>query len=183
MSGTTSRLDRWIAIAANLGVLLGLIVLTVEVRQNAELTRLSFDIAKNELLANVELSLSDPIQAGAWVKSYRAPEEMTEAEMLMVQSKLVALLMQWDYLFQLEAVGLASVEDVAAHVRNAAPIYLGSHFGKAWFEAEIEFWQGTRLNEVAGPIVSGLDPEFMARHYAALLATTRAVAAPDTLVN
>ena len=46
----TERLNQWLALAANLGVLLGLIVLIIEVRQNAALTRAAMDQQKNDLI-------------------------------------------------------------------------------------------------------------------------------------
>ncbi len=68
------RLQSWLTVLANIGVVLGLVVLIFEVRQNAALTRLSIETGKNDLLANIEFNLSEPVQMQAWIKLYRAPE-------------------------------------------------------------------------------------------------------------
>jgi len=169
-----TRLSDWIAVSANIGVVIGLLILVYEVRQNAELTRLSIETAKNDLFANIEFHLSDPAQTEVWVKAYRTPEALTEVELRMVETKYVAMLMQWDYMFQMEARGLISEEEVRNHVSNATPMYFGSLVGKAWFEREMKFWQGTRMHEIALPIVRSVDPDYMSRHYVELLSTVRA---------
>lgn len=163
------RIHSWLTLLANLGVVLGLTVVIFEVRQDASLTRLSIETAKNDLLANIEFSLADPAQTAAWVKSYRTPEMMTEAELRRIESHFLAILLQWDYLFQMESRGLVSVEEVKTHVSNAARPYFGSRFAKAWFEQEMEHWQGTPMLEIAGPIIADVDPDYMQMKYSRLL--------------
>lgn len=62
------RAARWIALAANIGVVLGLILVIVEVRQNAELTRTQMEQRKNDFLAEIEFSLANRESAEVWVK-------------------------------------------------------------------------------------------------------------------
>jgi hypothetical protein len=126
------------------------------------------EASKDNLLATIELNLASADKAAAWAKSYQAPDEMSDVEIRMVESHLVALMLQWDYLFQMEARGLIPRAEVENHVRNTAPCYFGSRFAKAWFRGEAPGWQGTRMMEVAGPIVSGLSDDFMKMHYASL---------------
>lgn len=159
----SDKINKWLTLGANIGVVLGLIVLIVEIRQNASLTRMSMHAAKNSLLANIELSLSEPMRATIWVKSYMAPEEMTDVDLRVVESYLVALMLQWDYMFQMEDAGLIPRADVENHIRNTAPFYFGSRFAKRWFEREIDAWQGTEMEAVAGPIIRAVDDDFL-RH-------------------
>ncbi len=51
------RSSRWLTLGANIGVVLGLIVLVVEIRQNAAMTRLSAEGEMNRLMSNVEMHL------------------------------------------------------------------------------------------------------------------------------
>ncbi|MFP4335135.1 MAG: hypothetical protein ACLFQC_06620 [Wenzhouxiangella sp.] len=155
------RLSRWLTLGANLGVLLGLIILIIEVHQNASLTRLSLEVSKNALLADIELSLAQPEQAEIWVKSYLAPETMNDIERRVVESYLVALLMQWDYMLQMNRSGLITRSDAEQHIRNTGPFYFGSRFAKLWFTEEMSGWEGTDMMEIALPIVEGLDEDFL----------------------
>ena len=162
------RLSRWLTLGANIGVVLGLFLLIVELRQNAALSSLSNEIAMSNLLADIEMHLAAPEQSEAWVKSYMAPETMTDVDIRMNEAVLVSLTMQWDYAFQLEKAGLRTPEEVERLIRNTAPIYFGSRFGKTWFEQQAPFWEGTRMVEVARPIVAALDENFMRDFYTGL---------------
>jgi hypothetical protein len=160
-----SRLDhatRWLALAANVGVILGLGLVIVEVRQNAELTRTQMEQRKNDFLAEIEFSLGSREAAEVWVKAIRTPESLTDAEMKMVEARLLSLMLQWDHLFQMERSGLVTREHVRQHIANSAPYYFGSRFGKRWWQLQMPGWQGTSMIEVAGPIVAGLDDRFLA---------------------
>lgn len=44
------RFGRWLTLGANVGVVLGLVLLIVEVRQNASLTRTAMELQKNDAL-------------------------------------------------------------------------------------------------------------------------------------
>ena len=178
-----SRLNRaahWLALAANAGVVLGLILVIVEVRQNAELTRTQMEQRKNDFLAEIEFSLSNRESAEVWVKAIRTPGSLTDAEMKMVESRLVSLMLQWDHLFQMERSGLVTRAHVRQHIANSAPYYFGSHFGKHWWRLQIPAWQGTAMNEVAGPIVEGLDDNFLAGLFDKMrISTTAAAVGPQ----
>jgi len=158
------RLNRWLTLGANLGVVLGLVILIVEVRQNAALTRAQMETGKNDLLAQIELSLASPESGAAWIKSIRAPETMSDLEVRMVESHLVALMLQWDHMFNMEAIGLVSQDEARQHIANTAPYYFGSRHGKNWWRWQETGWEGTPMMEVAGPIVGDLDEDFMLRY-------------------
>ncbi len=157
------NVNRWLTLGANIGVVLGLIILIIEVRQNATLTRAAMEAEKNDRLAAIELSLSSPAAAAAWTKSVRAPEEMSDAEIRIVEGHLVSVMLQWDNMFQMEAVGLASRSRVERHIQNMAPYYFGSAFAKNWWGNQIEGWAGTPMLEVATPIVSAVDEDYIVK--------------------
>lgn len=155
------RLNRWLTLGANLGVLLGLVVLVVEVRQNAALTRAAMDLQKNDLLVQVELSIGKREMAEVWVKAIRTPEDLTDAEARMVESHLVSQMLQWDQLVQMESAGLVSHDRVRQHIVNTAPFYFGSRFAKNWWVGEAPGWEGTPMMDVAAPIIDSLDENFL----------------------
>lgn len=156
------RFNKWLTLAANVGVIGGLLLVFVEVRQNAELTRTQMEQRKNDFLAEIEFSLAQPEIAAIWVKSIRTPENLTDAEIKTVESHLVSLMLQWDHLFQMERSGLVSRDHVRQHIQNSAPYYFGSRFAKNWFVQQLDGWGGTPMEEVAGPIIAGLDENFLA---------------------
>ena len=160
-----SKLDRWgrwLTPGADTGGVLGLIIVIVEARQNATLTRTAMEQQKNTLLADIELSLAKREMAEVWVKSIRTPEDLTDAEARMVESHLVALMLQWDYMFQMESAGLISRAHARQHTLNSAPYCFGSRFAKNWWSLQAAGWQGTPMMEIAGPIFDGIDEDFLA---------------------
>jgi hypothetical protein len=159
--GRLDRLNRWLTLGANIGVLLGLIMLIVEVRQNAALSRATMEQQKNDVLADIEFFIAKPEISEIWIKSIRHPEDLTVSEMRTMDGILVALTLQWDHRFQMESAGLASRADARQHVFNTAPFYFGSRFAKHWWSLQAPGWEGTPMMEVAGPIVEGLDENFL----------------------
>lgn len=160
----SDRLNRWLTLGANLCVVLGLVILIVEVRQNAELTRAAMETGKNDALTQIELSLANPEVSAAWVKSIREPESLSDVEIRVVEAHLVAVMLQWDHMFNMEKIGLVSRAEARRHIQNVAPYYFGSRHGKNWWRWQEAGWDGTPMMEVAGPIVQALDEDFMLRY-------------------
>jgi hypothetical protein len=160
----TDRLARWLTLGANIGVLLGLVILIVEVRQNAELTRTAMETGLNDTLTQIELNLANPEISAAWVKSIRNPESLSDVESRMVESHLVAVMLQWDHMFNMESAGLVPRAEAQRHIQNVAPYYFGSRHGKNWWRWQEAGWKGTPMMDVAGPIVDALDENFMLRY-------------------
>lgn len=155
------RLTKWLTLAANIGVLLGLVLVFFEMRQNSDLTRISMEQHKNDLLAQIELSLAQPANAAIWVKAVRSPENLTDAEARIVESYLVSIMLQWDHMLQMEANGLITREHARQHIISSAPFYFGSRFAKNWWKYEEPGWRGTRMWEIAAPVIDGLDENFI----------------------
>ena len=63
---------------------------------------------------------------------------------------------------QMERSGLVTRDHVRQHIQNSAPYYFGSRFGQNWWRLQMPGWGGTPMEEVAGPIVEALDPNFIA---------------------
>lgn len=163
------QLNRWLTLGANLGVVLGLIILIVELRQNSALSRAALEADKNNQLAVIELSLSNPAVAMALEKSWRDPASLTFVEHRLLDGHLAAVMLQWDNMLQIESAGLVSRERVRRHIKNSAPFFFGSPYGKAWFMGEEAGWQGTGLWEIALPVVQALDEEFIEGRYLNLI--------------
>ena len=162
------RLNRWLTLAANVGVLLGLAVLIVEVRQNAALTRAAMDQQKNDLLAQIEFNIARPEMSAIWVKAIRTPEALSDTENQTVGSVLVAIMLQWDQMFMMRDAGLISDERVRQHIANTAPFYFGSRFAKHWWALQAPGWEGTAMQRDAAPIIAALDEDFLVGYLDAL---------------
>lgn len=115
---TYERVNRWLSLGANFGVLLGLILLIVEVRQTATLTHTSIEVGTNDALSAIEFSLATPHSIDAWVKSVREPHSMTDMDIRLVEAHLVAVMQQWETLFDMEKARLVKRARVTSHISN-----------------------------------------------------------------
>lgn len=162
------RVNRWLALAANLGVLLGLIVLIVEVQQSATLTRVALETEKSDAQMMIELRMTDPAVAAVWEKSIYAPEELTVAEIRILDGVLNASMMIYDRLLAMMEDKLVDRARVTQNVSNTAPFVLGSKFGKNWWRQNGVGWKGTALYEIADPIIAEIPDDFLVNYYASL---------------
>lgn len=156
------RINRWLTLAANIGVLLGLVVLIIEVRQNASLTRAAMDQQKNDFLAEIEFNIAKPEMSAIWVKAIRTPEALSDTEVQAAGSILVSVMLQWDQMFMMRDAGLISDARVRQHISNTAPFYFGSRFAKHWWAMQAPGWEGTAMQRDAAPIVDAVDENFLA---------------------
>jgi quercetin dioxygenase-like cupin family protein len=157
------RLNHWLTLGANIGVVLGLVILIIEVRQNANLTRAALEAGKNNRLAAIELNISSPAMSAVWIKSLRSPEKMNDVEIRMVEASLVSLMLQWDNMFKMQDSHLVSQAKVEQHIRNSAPFYFGSTFAKHWWQYEKRGWEGTQMFAIANPIIEAIDERFLVK--------------------
>jgi hypothetical protein len=162
------RVNRWLTLAANLGVMFGLIVLIVEVQQSANLARVSLETERSEAQMVIELRMTDPAVAAVWEKSIYAPSDLSLSELRIMDAILVSHTMNYDRLLSMMDGKLINRARVQQHIGNTAPFVLGSAFGKNWWRQNAVGWQGTPLYEIADPIIAEVPDDFLANYYASL---------------
>lgn len=168
LNSKVDRWGRWLTLAANMGVLLGLFVLIMEVQQNAALTRASMEQDKNNFLAQIELNLAKPEMTEVWMKSINAPDSLSDIEIKMLEAHLVSFMLQSDHRLQMYRSGLIPLAEAREDLSNTMPFYFGSRFGKNFWALQAPGWQGSKMIELGQPIIDGLDDNFMRDYYAQL---------------
>lgn len=83
---TKADLSQWVTAATNIAVLLGVLLLVFELRQNAELARLEMIQDRIDAFQQAEAGFYDPALSQAWVKSIEEPVSMTLAEIRMMDA-------------------------------------------------------------------------------------------------
>jgi quercetin dioxygenase-like cupin family protein len=162
------KLNRWLTLGANIGVVFGLIIIIIEVRQNASLTRAALETTGVELTQNFLEQIIKPATAEVFARSITAPETLTPADIIILDNLLANQVQVWWQLILLEQEGLVPKSRVARAIANQAPYYFGSPFAKKWWEMETVGWEGTELRELADPIIRNIDPNFIVRRLEAL---------------
>ena len=127
-----SKLNDWVQIFATIGVLIGLLLVYLEIRQNNELTnaeaRVQRLVSWEEFTRfEVETNIRELV-----VKSVESPEELTDAEILMLDSWLWNIVSIYQQGIAMQQFGLA--DDQTPDLEDAARFYFNNRFGRAWFE-------------------------------------------------
>lgn len=129
----SDRLNRWLSLAANLGLLTGLILVAVQIDQNSQIARLQLinegNIARNETWANV--LGEDP--AVAIARSIENPAEMDFADYIVVDSYLFTTMNLFYRNYELANEGFFLESDWQQMIDDYVPWFLGSAFGRAWW--------------------------------------------------
>jgi len=126
------KLNRWLTLGANLGVLAGLILVSVQIRQNSNITRAQ--IENDYFIADMQLELAmmgdDP--AASWIKAVYSPDELTPEDAAVVDRYFNYGLVQVQRLRRMNELGLAGDEweDRVTYLRWQ----LGNEVGRRWWE-------------------------------------------------
>lgn len=124
-------LNSWLGILANLGVIAGLVLVALQIRQNTEITRAQ--VANDWFLADMQLELAmmgeNPAQS--WTKAVFAPETLTQYDTAVLDRYFNFGLVQIERLQRMHELGLADKQwtDRVNYLRW----HLGNDVGRRWW--------------------------------------------------
>lgn len=141
----TSRTSDWLQIAGTVGVIVGLVMVALEVRQankfaEAEAIRGMYDGWEAFSMSGYETDIMD-----VYVKSFENPEELSTAEILKMDVWLTAAMTQYQRQASMHTLGRDPVDPIDDLVKNF-DYYFGSRFARAWY-AQARKWIGPALGE------------------------------------
>jgi hypothetical protein len=131
----SSKLGNWLQLLGNLGLIIGLILVAVQIKQNTDISRaqlLSDSISSSQTL---DLALIGENPALIWAKAQTDPEELTDEEL----GVLLAFLNHfWKNIAreeELAGLGLqVSSPESRALSFLVGPYGIGDVFGQAWWD-------------------------------------------------
>ena len=151
----SDRLNRWLTLAANTGVLVGIIFLAVEIRQNSELARMQLSDERSTTWQQGELVVFGDSIASVWEKSVLDPESLSLAETRMLDAYLAFQLTNATRILQLERDGLMEPGATKQYLQGNMPFFFDTEFARAWWEIEGRTWD-PELVQIAEPIIAGV---------------------------
>lgn len=132
----SDRLNRWLTLGANVGILAGLILVAMQIDQNTQLARTQLvnegNIALNELWGTV--AGENPMQAVA--KSIENPQSMTFADFLVADMILSANITLMYRKYELAQEGIFEDAEWKKEVERLVPWFLANDFGRTWWREE-----------------------------------------------
>lgn len=128
----SEKFSRWLSLAANVGVIAGLVLVAVQINQNTQITKVQ--IANDYFLADMELELAmmgeDP--AHSWNKAVYAPDDLTTIDAVVLDRYFNYGLVQVLRLQEMDDMGMAPQgwEERVDYLRW----HLGNEVGRRWWE-------------------------------------------------
>ncbi len=127
-----NTVNQWLTLAANLGVVAGLILVGFQIRQNTRITKAQ--ITNDYYLADMELELvmmgEQPIDP--WVKSIYSPDKVTQADVAILDRYFNYGLVQIQRLRKMQELGLA--DDDWKNGMSYLGWHLGNEIGRRWWK-------------------------------------------------
>jgi hypothetical protein len=130
------RLNRWLSLAANLGLLAGLILVALQLNQTSELARAQLINEGNITASQVWAGLMGEKPAEAIAKSIESPSEMTFSEFMVVDAYLYTAMNIFYRNYELAGEGMFDATDWQQSIDSLGTWFLGNAFGRAWWEEE-----------------------------------------------
>ena len=150
------RFGGWLALAANLGVVAGLIMLAVELRQNTQVVRAQ---AVSSLLTGViagEIAFMGDDTAAAYTKAEHSPEALTSEEIGKVWAYLNVTMLSVQQTHTMYKLGLAS-DEAWGTAKDWAIAATNFRFGRVWWR-EVKGIYPSDLVEEVDAILAEADP-------------------------
>ena len=134
----SGKVSNWLQIGANVGILLGLLLVAIQIRQGTDIAKAQ--IENDFYLADLQLELAmmGEQPQKSWIKAVYAPEEMTKEDAAVVDRYINFNFIQLRRLERMRQLGLAT--DVARF--DIMEWHLGNEVGRRWwkFAKKQDWW-------------------------------------------
>ena len=105
------KLNNWLQVSANIGIVLGLVLVGVQLRQNSELARIQLLNDESQRVVEFELELVGEHGASVWAKSIEDPENLTLEEVRIMEALLWSFIENLRGTYRLAQLGLLEDSD------------------------------------------------------------------------
>lgn len=127
----TNNVNRWLTLAANVGVLGGLILVALQINQSTEIAKAQ--LANDYFLADmqIELAMMGDSPAKSWIKAVYSPDDLNQEDAAIVDRYFNFGLIQILRLQKMYELGLAD-EDWEIRIAYL-DWHLGNEVGRRWW--------------------------------------------------
>ena len=144
----TVRLNQWLSVGANFGVLIGIILLIVELDQNSDLARLQLEDNRRTTFQQGEFAIYGERAAEVWAKSIMDPASLSVSEIRIMDAYLSSNLNRSNAVHDLEIAGLRESGAALQYLKENLPFDFGNHYAQAWWKHEKQYWDSGFVEKV-----------------------------------
>ena len=134
------RVTKWLTIATNVAVLIGLILVVIEIRQTNDLARLQALQDRRYLGQESEMFFYDPEISRVWVKSIWEPENMTLEEIRAMDAYLSVHMYQASHIRELADAGLLTEAEAREWIESSFDFIFSNTFAQTWWRETAYSW-------------------------------------------
>ena len=127
------KLNSWLQVSANIGIVLGLVLVGVQLKQNTDLARIEMLSDENRRVIDYELEVVGERGAEVWAKSVEAPEDLTLDEVRIMEALLYSFVENLRGTYRLADLGLLEESDWRRRVETEVIFYLSDPYSRAWW--------------------------------------------------
>ena len=129
----SSKVSDWLQIAANLGIIGGLLLVGVQLKQNSDLLKTQLLYEESNRLVELESQVVGERGAEVWAKSIADPLGLELSEQRIMEALLWSFVEQLRSTRMLAELGLLENEEWRLRVRSDTAYYLANDYGRAWW--------------------------------------------------
>lgn len=127
-------LGKFLTVLANVGVLLGILLLVYELNQARDFARVEFLANNRFVFQEIERDMMNPEVAAVWAKAAVQPDSLTITEIRVMDAFLIS---HYNYLHQqwiLVQEGFLDPVAFDRQLRTNTSFYFGNIFARVWWE-------------------------------------------------
>lgn len=128
-----SKLSNWLQIAANVGIVVGLLLVGVQLKQNSDLLKTQMLYDESRRAVDLETLVVGENGAEVWAKSISDAKNMSLHEQRIMEALLWSFSEQLRSTRLLAELGLLEDEEWRLRVHSETAFYLANDYGKAWW--------------------------------------------------
>lgn len=158
----SSKVGYWLQVGANVGILVGLVLVGLQMNQNAHLLRLQILKQDAESYVAIEMAIAGENFAEVWARVQEHPTEASLADIRVVESELWGSgVYRWINAYELYEAGLLNEADWKKIAYADLSWMFGNPYGRGWWDALSEGYPEDKtipreLFEYVDPIIRAL---------------------------
>ena len=136
----SNKLSNWLQVGANIGILVGLILVGLQMRQNSGLLRMQLMKEESASYLSTESAILGDNYADVYAKSINDPKNMTLAEQRIEETMLWShTVFRWTSTYRLSEMGLVETQQWKSEVSRDAGFFFSEPYGRAWWDTFYDY--------------------------------------------
>jgi hypothetical protein len=128
------KVGNWLQIVANVGIVVGLLLVGVQLKQNSDLMKTQLLYEESQRAIALETLVVGESGAEVWARSISDAGDLSLADQRIMEAMLWSFVEQLRATRMLSELGLLENEEWKARVHGESAFYLANDYGAAWWE-------------------------------------------------